>query len=101
MVDYAAYAQERRRYISEIRDSFELDGQREAPAEPVRAFGGVRLRLTVSLLLLILFVVWQDAGTKIKGCTPEQVLDLIEENRYDTILQEALAALETLDTWQL
>lgn len=95
MEDYADYANQRKAYISEVRSSFEQGDAESGAGRQVRETTGGRLRLLVSLILFLLFFVWYDSETTIQGMAPEKVIDLIEDNRYDTILQEVLSAGET------
>lgn len=85
MVDYA---EQRRQYVSQIRDSFDQREAEAAEPEPGTASWGMRLRFVVALALFLLFFYWYDADIVIQGCTAEKVMDLIEDNRYDTILQD-------------
>lgn len=95
MVDDVDYAGQRRAYISRVRDSFETEHAENGIELPGHETAGMRLRLMISVILFALFFIWYDSGTLIQGVGPGEVMDLIEYNRYDTILQEVLAAGET------
>jgi len=50
----------------------------------------------VALLLFLFFFAWDDSGNTVCGVTPAKMIDMIEDNRYDTILQECDAVLAEL-----
>ena len=45
---------------------------------------------------LLFFFAWDDSGNTVCGVTPAKMIDMIEDNRYDTILQECDAVLAEL-----
>ncbi|MFQ8778469.1 MAG: hypothetical protein ACLR78_14915 [Roseburia sp.] len=45
--------------------------------------------------VFVLFA-WDDSGNTVCGVTPAKMIDMIEDNRYDTILQEYDAVLAEL-----
>lgn len=57
---------------------------------------GGQLRFLVALLLFLFFFAWDDSGNTVCGVTPAKMIDMIEDNRYDTILQECDAVLAEL-----
>ena len=80
------YVERRRAYVSQVRSSF----------EPQRGRAGGQLRFLVALLLFLFFFAWDDSGNTVCGVTPAKMIDMIEDNRYDTILQECDAVLAEL-----
>lgn len=44
----------------------------------------------------LFFFAWDDSGNTVCGVTPAKMIDMIEDNRYDTILQECDAVLAEL-----
>lgn len=99
------YAKERRAYVAQVRDSFGQDMDemqmrmrfqgrgRGREQEREREQGGwdslwMRVRFGVSVFLFLLFFFWQSSGTDVGGITPAKMIDMIQDNRYDTILQE-------------
>ena len=64
--------------------------------EPQRGRAGGQLRFLVALLLFLFFFAWDDSGNTVCGVTPAKMIDMIEDNRYDTILQECDAVLAEL-----
>ena len=44
----------------------------------------------------LFFFAWDDSGNTVCGITPAKMIDMIEDNRYDTILQECDAVLAEL-----
>ena len=61
-----------------------------------RGRAGGQLRFLVALLLFLFFFAWDDSGNTVCGVTPAKMIDMIEDNRYDTILQECDAVLAEL-----
>lgn len=61
-----------------------------------REGAGGQLRFLVALLLFLFFFAWDDSGNTVCGVTPAKMIDMIEDNRYDTILQECDAVLAEL-----
>lgn len=117
----ADYARERREYISQIRSSFGEDAgemqmhgrgrygreqedirwQRltgrlteQEERQPERTGRWMRVRFFAAVSLFLLFFFWQSSGKELYGITPAKMIDMIEDNRYDTILQEYDAVLK-------
>lgn len=91
------YAEQRRQYISRVRSSFE-QGETEVPKEPSNREGlGMRLRFAAAVCLFLLFFYWQSSGITILGYEAGKVVDMIEDNRYDTFLQDYDRISERID----
>lgn len=93
------YAERRRAYVSQVRSSFETGadaGEAFDGEEPQRGRTGGQFRFLVALLLFLFFFAWDDSGNTVCGVTPAKMIDMIEDNRYDTILQECDAVLAEL-----
>lgn len=115
------YARERREYISKIRSSFgedagEMQIQRKGrygresedirrrrfkeklteqeERQPEGTGLWVRVRFLAAVSLFLLFFFWQSSGKELYGVTPAKMIDMIEDNQYDTILQEYDAVLK-------
>ena len=83
------YAKERRAYISQIRSSFDQEtAQMHTPETSEKGGAWIRVRFGMAVMLFVLFFYWQSSGNTIYGYTPAKMIDMIEDNRYDTILQE-------------
>ncbi len=95
------YAKERRAYASQVRSSFEQDmddmqarmrgrvrGLEQEQEQRGRDSLWMRVRFGTAVFLFLLFFFWQDSGKELCGVTPAKMIDMIEDNRYDTILQE-------------
>lgn len=109
------YARERREYISQVRSSFgedtgemriqgrgrygrkpesvkqqrlkeKLTEQEEWQPEGTGLW--MRVRFFAAVSLFFFFFCWQSSGKELYGMTPAKMIDMIEDNRYDTILQE-------------
>ena len=93
------YVERRRAYVSQVRSSFEAGADAGEPfdrEEPQRGRASGQLRFLVALLLFLFFFAWDDSGNTVCGVTPAKMIDMIEDNRYDTILQECDAVLAEL-----
>lgn len=84
------YTRQRQEYVSRARRSFEEDGAQETVMESGQEVKGMRFRFLASVILFILFLCWHSTNIKIDKYTSAKVIDLIEENRYDKILQDYL-----------
>lgn len=95
------YAKERRAYVSQVRSSFGQDMDEMQTRTPRRMQGPeqeqeqrgrgslwMRVRFCAAIFLFLLFFCWQDSGKELCGMTPAKMIDMIQDNRYDTILQE-------------
>lgn len=93
------YAKERRAYVSQVRSSFGQDMDEMQARMPRRTQGleqeqrgrgslWMRVRFCAAIFLFLLFFCWQDSGKELCGMTPAKMIDMIQDNRYDTILQE-------------
>lgn len=83
------YAEQRRQYVSQIRDSFE-QGRKDAPEETEKwAAFWMRLRFAAALCLFFLFFCWQSSGITILGYDAGKIIDMIADNRYDKFLQDS------------
>lgn len=86
MTDYAA---QRKAYVSQVRNSFGQESEQMCTPTACGKEGiWIRVRFGIALLLFVVFFYWQTNGSTIYGYTPAKVIDMIEDNRYDTILQE-------------
>lgn len=82
------YAEQRRQYVSQVRNSFE-QGTEEFTEETTKREGfWMRLRIVTALCLFFLFFCWQSSGIKIMGCEAGKIIDMIADNRYDKFLQD-------------
>lgn len=111
------YARERREYISKIRSSFGEDAgemrmqgrgrygreqedtrwkrlTEQEERQPEETGLWMRVRFFAAISLFLLFFFWQSSGKELYGVTPAKMIDMIEDNRYDTILQEYDAVLK-------
>lgn len=84
------YIRQRQEYISRARSSFEEDAVQETSAETEWEVKGMRLRFVASVILFVLFFCWHSADVKFYEYTSTKIIDMIEENRYDKILQDYL-----------
>lgn len=82
------YAEQRRQYVSQVRSSFDQNGAEVPEETPKRESFWMRLRFVTALCLFGLFFYWQSSGIKILGFEAGKVIDMIEDNRYDTFLQD-------------
>ena len=59
-----------------------------------RARGGTAPLSCGTAAVFVLFSAWDDSGNTVCGVTPAKMIDMIEDNRYDTILQECVTTSE-------
>lgn len=83
-------AEQRRQYISQVRHTFEQEQDESKEMETGTETKGMRVRFLMSVVLFTVFFCWHTTGVKIYEYTSAKVIDLIEENRYDKILQDYL-----------
>lgn len=82
------YAEQRRQYVSQVRSSFDQGEPETTEETPKWEVLGMRLRFAAAVCLFFLFFYWQSSGITILGYTAGKIIDMIEDNRYDTILQD-------------
>lgn len=83
------YANRRRAYVQEVRDSFReenrLAEQREQAGDGFFTF--FKLRLLVAVMLFAAFFGCLSTGTEIAGYSAEEVMALVCDNHYYTNLK--------------
>lgn len=84
------YVEQRREYVSRVRNSFDEGTALEPEIEYGMDVKWGKLRFTVALLLLAGFFFWHSTGMQIHEYTSTKVIDMIEESRYDKLLQDYL-----------
>lgn len=82
------YASQRKQYVSEVRNSFEQSRTEEAEPQPGLERVGMRLRLAAAVCLFLVFFYCHSNGVTFAGYTTGKMIDMVADNRYDTILQE-------------
>lgn len=83
-------AEQRRQYISQVRHTLKREQDAPEKLENGTETKGMRVRFLMSVVLFAAFFCWHTTGVKVYEYTSAKVIDLIEENRYDKILQDYL-----------
>lgn len=87
-----SYAERRRAYVAEIRNSFEDDKREKTSYDENREQGSfflfAKIQLLVAAVLFCLFLFLKLTDTKLYGYSTEDVVDMITDNHYYTKLQE-------------
>lgn len=83
-------AGKRREYVSQVRSSFETGEITDESVKCVREVKWWRLRLLVAILLFVAFFFWHSSGIQIQEIKSTKIIDMIEDNRYDKLLQDYL-----------
>lgn len=84
------YVRQRREYVSQVRNSFETEEVSEQPVEHGRESLWMRLRFLTAVLLFVAFYFWHSTGMQIQEVTSTKIIDMVEDNRYDKLLQDYL-----------
>lgn len=82
--------EQRKQYVSQVRRTFEQAHDEPKEMETGTETKGMRVRFLMSVVLFAAFFCWHSTGVKVYEYTSAKVIDLIEENRYDKILQDYL-----------
>ena len=86
------YADRRRAYVTEVRNSFEEESTEgtsyDESHQPAISALFSKIRLFAAVLLFGLFVAFKFTGISIGGYTAEDVIDQISDNHYYTKLKE-------------
>lgn len=93
MTDYADY---RKRYVAEVRNSFEEDhteqrvfqNSREETEAPDAAFFYTKLRAGIAICLFAAFFYLFYTGETIVGYDATDIINMIEDNHYYAELQK-------------
>ena len=87
MEEYARYRHE---YVSQVRNSFDTEELPEKPVEYGRETRWMRIRFIVAVLLFVAFFFWHSSGIQIQDVWSTKIIDMVEDNRYDKLLQDYL-----------
>ena len=80
--DTESYAERKRRYVSEIRKSFDEPAEEDAAEEMPQQLSLSRLQLAAAVALFACFLLlWSNGGT-IFGYQAEEIMELISDNHY-------------------
>lgn len=86
------YAERRRQYVAEIRDSFDRSGtnkaefgNREADENGI-SFGKMKFLVSVGIFILFLFLKFD--GSDFYGYQAKDIIEMVADNHYFTSLQE-------------
>lgn len=87
-----SYAERRRAYVAEIRNSFDTDEREKTSYEVKNTQGSsfllAKIQLLVAALLFCMFLFLKLTGTTLYGYSTEDMVDMITDNHYYTNLQE-------------
>lgn len=97
------YAERRREYVAQIRNSFETEEKRDISYDtkdvPETSFSFSKLSFLAAFCIFGLFLYLKFTGAEIYGYHAEDITEIISDNHYYTKLQEYTGIYqETLDT---
>ncbi len=75
------YIDERKRYISEVKKSFET-GQTTSGYRDEASFSSFRFKFMIAIFLFCIYLYCDYTGTKIGEYTTKDVVDAISENEF-------------------
>lgn len=86
------YVERRKSYVAEIRNSFETPEKtanlNDMPETTESSFVFVKVRFFIAAFLLVVFLFAKQSDIEIYGYCAEEIVDILCENHYDTILQK-------------
>lgn len=86
------YVERRRAYVNEIRRSFDRpeveNGTAEEESQPLVPWIFLKIRIVLAVLLMIAFLLLKYNAYEFHGCQAKDVIDIISDNQYYTILQD-------------
>ena len=86
------YVERRRAYVNEIRRSFDRpeveNGTAEEESQPLVPWIFLKIRIVLAVLLMLAFLLLKYNAYEFHGCQAKDVIDIISDNQYYTILQD-------------
>ena len=86
------YVERRRAYVNEIRRSFDRpeveNGTAEKESQPLVPWIFLKIRIVLAVLLMIAFLLLKYNAYEFHGYQAKDVIDIISDNQYYTILQD-------------
>lgn len=86
------YVERRRAYVSEIRRSFDRpeveNGTAEEESQPLVSWIFLKIRIVLAVLLMLAFLLLKYNAYELHGYQAKDVIDIISDNQYYTILQD-------------
>ena len=86
------YVERRRAYVKEIRRSFDRpeveNGTAEEESQPLVPWIFLKIRIVLAVLLMLAFLLLKYNAYEFHGYQAKDVIDIISDNQYYTILQD-------------
>ena len=86
------YVERRRAYVNEIRRSFDRpeveNGTAEEESQPLVPWIFLKIRIVLAVLLMLAFLLLKYNAYEFHGYQAKDVIDIISDNQYYTILQD-------------
>ena len=86
------YVERRRAYVNEIRRSFDRpeveNGIAEEESQPLVPWIFLKIRIVLAVLLMLAFLLLKYNAYELHGYQAKDVIDIISDNQYYTILQD-------------
>ena len=90
------YAQARKQYVEEVRRSFHQVQPDEYEEEPVGAISFFKVRLLLAICIFAAFVLCDRTGSRFYNYTTDEVVKLIQEEKFQTQLDSIREAWKSL-----